>query len=105
MGVPWDFLAGAAVIAMPQYQIPLLVGSASVKGVLAVRDSRRRHADSNDNGASANGTAAEGADGQPGQVTLRWRQLAATLTDKRGNTKELLSLSGSVARPGRWDSS
>lgn len=103
MGIPWDFLAGAAVIALPQYQVPLLVGTASAKALAALRDSRGQPR--SDAAASDNGEGAF-AGGAPPQrpVTLRWRQLAATLEVGKGDattTKELLSLQGSVARPGR----
>lgn len=84
-------------------QVPLLVGTTSVKALLALKDTRHHEAALAGNGADAGGSA-DGASPAHEPVTLRWRNVSATLTTKKGNTKELLSLAGASARPGRYNS-
>jgi ABC-type multidrug transport system ATPase subunit len=97
--VPWDFLAGAAVIALPQYQVPLLVGTAAAKAVLALKDTRHHDSIMDGNG---DGAGHEDESQPPQQeVTLRWHNISCQLETKGGDTKQLLSIAGSTARPGR----
>ena len=80
-------------------QVPLLVGTAAAKAVLALKDTR--HHDSIMDG---NGDGAEHEDeSQPPQqeMTLRWHNISCKLETKGGDTKQLLSIAGSSARPGR----
>mmetsp|Transcript_19242 Transcript_19242/g.58081 ORF Transcript_19242/g.58081 Transcript_19242/m.58081 type:complete len:689 (-) Transcript_19242:421-2487(-) len=99
--IPVEFLTGAAVICLPQYQLPLLLGSTGVKAALALRN-RDREGKASGNGSSED--AAEQDAAPP--VTLRWQDLTCTLAvkDKAKKTtshKTILSLSGAAARPGR----
>ncbi len=84
-------------------QVPLLVGTTSAKALLALKDTRHHEAALAGNGADAGG-AADGASLAHEPVTLRWRNVSAMLTTKKGDTKELLSLAGASARPGRYNS-
>lgn len=78
-------------------QVPLLVGTATAKALLALRDTRHHEAV-----LAGNGDASDHADAPPQeQVTLRWRNISCTLTSKHGEAKQLLSVTGASARPGR----
>lgn len=80
-------------------QVPLLAGTAIAKALLALKDTRHHEAVLAGNGDSG---GFEDAAAPPRQeVTLRWRNISCTLDTKRGDTKQILSLAGASARPGR----
>lgn len=90
----FDFLLGAAIIALPtQHQIPLAIGTAVLKGVQAIR--RKKH-------ITRHASSLQDAD----KVTLEWSQLTCTLkttAEKKDGTKQRLLLDDlhGVAQPGR----
>lgn len=116
-----DFLLGAAIIAIPQHQIPLAAGTAAWKVTTAFLrqrnngSSRSQHdsglnmpQDSTESAGSANlgaaGTTAEGSNstrcsGQP--VTVRWQDLTCALAVKGGGKRVLLEKLDGEALPGR----
>ncbi|KAK9823842.1 hypothetical protein WJX72_005871 [[Myrmecia] bisecta] len=89
-----DFALGAAVIAAPQHQVPILAGGAAVKLVRLLRGRRKDARQAEDAARSSDGGAAE-------QVTLAWEHVSCSLTDKHGKTKEILKDLSGTARPGR----
>jgi hypothetical protein len=80
--------------------VPLLVGTATAKAVLALKDTRHHDIAIDGNGDSV-GLDDESPPPQQ-EVTLRWRNISCQLDTKGGDTKQLLSITGSSARPGRW---
>ena len=90
-----EFLVGAAVILTPQYQVPLLLGSAAVKvGSSIVKQSKKEAAHKQE--ADSNGKSTSQ------QLTLQWDDLSVAIHSKKsGQLVPIFSnLSGS-ARPGR----
>ena len=74
-----------------------MLGAAVLKAVGGLRSRQERGASS----STAEGGDSEGRDG-PEPVTLRWCSVTCTLTDKKAGVKrELLSLDGGAAKPGR----
>jgi len=76
--------------------VPLLIGTSVVKAVAALR-TRQDTAD-------ASADAGDGAAGpsRPAPVTLDWHSLSCRLSnEKTGASKELLSLDGGSAVPGK----
>ncbi|KAK9828034.1 hypothetical protein WJX81_003580 [Elliptochloris bilobata] len=92
IGSAWvDFVLGAALIALPQHKVPLLLGTALVNGVRHVAHAKRReHAP----------PEAENDAGEE-QVELEWRQLDCVLTAKKGGCKHILKDLQGRAPPGR----
>ena len=77
-------------------QMPLLVGTSVFKAVTALR---RRQSTANAAADGDNGTAGPS---RPQPVTLEWRSLSCSLSNaKTGVEKQLLSLDGGSAVPGR----
>jgi len=76
--------------------VPLLIGTSVAKAVAALR-ARQDTAD-----ASADGGDGAAGPSRPQPVTLDWRSLSCRLTnEKTGASKQLLSLAGGSAVPGR----
>lgn len=87
-----EFLLGAASIAVPQYQAPLLGGFLLTKAVKAVR--RRGH--------DALPTPESATDqGSPGKVDLAWSELTLRLDQKDGSVKRILDNVAGEAKAGR----
>lgn len=87
----FDFLLGAAIIALPpQHQIPLALGTAIVKGVTGLRHKKRLE-------RAAASAAALATD----EVTLEWSALTCTLSDKSGTERILLDGIQGKAESGR----
>lgn len=88
-----EFLIGAAVIVNPQFQVPLLAGSAAFKVGQALARRARRGNDSEQevpqNGAEK-------------RVALEWNQLSVAITNKKTKKRQEIfkDLKG-TARPGR----
>lgn len=96
MSAQLDFVLGTATIVLPQYQIPLLVGAVAVKGVRALCNRRK-----NKNSAKVASNGNDGPSDSDGNVTLAWKNITCTLTDKHGKTRKLLDGMSGSARPGR----
>lgn len=85
----FDFLLGAAIIALPpQHQIPLAIGTAVVKGLSTFRRNKRERIASSLN---------SGTD----EVELAWSELSCTLKGKDGKERILLDRLQGSASPGR----
>jgi len=85
----WDFLLGAAIIALPpQKQIPLAIGTALLKGVQNFRKKKRERIASILNPATD-------------EVELVWSALSVTLKEKDGDERVLLDKLHGKASPGR----
>lgn len=91
-----EFLVGAAVILTPQYQIPLLLGTAALKVGTSVAKQKKK--DKNQQEVDSNGKFTAQ------QLTLKWDDLSVSIYSKK--SKQLVpifsNLKGS-ARPGRQD--
>lgn len=74
------------------------MGTATAKALLALKETRHHEAALAGNG---DGGGFEDAAPLQQEVTLRWRDISCTLDTKRGDTKQILSLAGASARPGR----
>ena len=90
-----EFLAGAAVILTPQYQIPLLLGSAAVKVGTSIAKQRKKDEEHKQK-ADSNGKSTSQ------QLTLEWDDLSVAIHSKKSDRLVPIfsDLSGS-ARPGR----
>jgi hypothetical protein len=86
----------------PSDQVPLLVGTATAKAILALKDTRHDDINLEGNGDSAG--QEDAAQPKQQEVTLQWQNISCQLDTKSGDTKQLLSITGSSARPGRWAS-
>ena len=89
MAAKLDFVLGAAVILVPQYGIPVFVGSSVGKFILKNRQKKDRKA----NQPTSNQ--------EKQQVKLQWSHLSCQLTTKTGETKQLLKDQSGVAKPDR----
>ena len=90
-----EFLIGAAVILTPQYQVPLLLGSAAVKvGTSIVKQSKKDEAQEQE--ADSNGKSTSQ------QLTLEWDDLSVAIHSKKSDRLVPIfsDLSG-CAHPGR----
>lgn len=85
----FDFILGAAIIALPPgQQIPLAIGTAVLKGVQNLRRKNR---------AKRVASSLVASD----EVVLGWSNLSCTLTEKNGNERLLLDGLHGTALPGR----
>ena len=90
-----EFLVGAAVILTPQYQVPLLLGSAAVKvGTSIAKQSKKDETEELQ--ADSNGKSTSQ------QLTLQWDDLSVAIHSKKSDRLVPIfsNLSG-CARPGR----
>ena len=90
-----EFLVGAAVILTPQYQVPLLLGTAAVKVGSSIVKQRKKAEDS-EQAVDSNGEFTSQ------QLVLTWDDLSVALPSKKGKEAVPIfkDLQGS-ARPGR----
>lgn len=89
MAAQLDFAVGAAVILLPQYGIPVFIGS--TVGKLLLKNKRKRH--------EQPGEISNNREKQ--QVELQWSHIGCQLTTKKGETKQLLKDQSGVAKPER----
>ncbi len=85
---------GAAVIALPQYKVPLLGFTGLMQVSKALRKRREERATARE--------LAAGDNGNNSAITLEWSQLDCSLATKDGNGKRILKDLHGTARPGRW---
>lgn len=93
-----DFLLGAAVIALPQYQIPVLYGSASIAILRSIRRKRSKHRKA---GSHAGNTIVTDGRSTRQQVNLHFTNIRCSITNKKGVTKTILQNMSGEAKPGR----
>lgn len=92
-------LQGAALIALPQFKLPLV----AVTGAVHIHKALRRRREQKQAALAVTG------DSDPSQtrgaVTLEWDQLDCSIVKKDGSQKQILHSVAGVARAGRWLSS
>ena len=93
-----DFLLGAAVIALPQYQIPVLLGTASISILRSIRRRRCKHRKSTPD--PSNAAVTDGGSTRQ-HVDLRFTDVRCSITNKTGVTKTILQNINGEAKPGR----
>lgn len=90
MAAKLDFALGAAVILMPQYGIPMFIGSSVGKFLL-----KKQHSNQSASHQSINSQKKQ-------QVKLQWSHLSCQLTTKTGEIKHLLKDQSGIAKSKRY---
>ena len=90
MAAKLDFALGAAVILVPQYGIPVFIGSSVGKFLL-----KKKYSNQRDSKHSTESLKKQ-------QVELQWSHLSCQLITKKGETKQLLKDQSGVAKPKRY---
>lgn len=87
---------GAALIALPQFKLPLVAAT----GALHIHKALRRRRDQKQDALVLPGDADPSQ--ARGAVTLEWDQLDCFIVKKDASEKQILHSVAGVARPGRW---
>lgn len=94
-----DFILGAAVIALPQYQIPVLIGTASLSLFRKIKQKRSAHKKLGPDPGHASSVTSGGSTRQ--QVNLQFTDVRCSITNKKGVKKTILNDITGTAKPGR----
>ena len=90
-----EFLVGAVAIVTPQYQLPLLAGSAAFKlGTALAKRSKRKRAPQE--------SVPQNGDDKSDHLSLEWSQLSVAITNKKtGKRQQIFKDLQGIAQPGR----
>ncbi|BDA42587.1 Protein white [Coccomyxa sp. Obi] len=94
-----DFILGAAVIALPQHQIPVLLGTASIALFRKIKRKRSGHKKLGPDPGHASTVTTGGSTRQ--QVNLQFTDVRCSITNKKGLKKTILNDITGTAKPGR----
>ena len=94
-----DFILGAAVIALPQYKIPVVVGTASITLLRKIKNKRSAHKKLGRDPGHASSFTTGGSTRQ--QVNLQFTDVRCSITNKKGGKKIILTDIIGTAKPGR----
>ncbi len=94
-----DFILGAAIIALPPYQIPVLVGTASIALYRKLKRKRSAHKKLGPDPGHASSVTNGGSTRQ--QVNLQFTDVRCSITNNKGLKKTILNDISGTAKPGR----